>query len=78
MTAEPYEARVRACIADCQDARGYLDPAYHPTADGAVKLIPHGGNAEAGEQIRQTFAAVTSQAAYQRHRAEAATPEAGS
>ena len=60
--AEPYEAEVRGYVADCQRLRGQLDPAYHPTANGAVKLIPHGGDAEEAERIRQTFAAVTSPA----------------
>jgi len=60
MTAEPYAAEVRAYIADCLRHRAQLDPAYHPTADGAVKLIPHGGNAEEAERIRATFTAVTS------------------
>jgi Protein of unknown function (DUF3631) len=52
MTAEPYAAEVRAYIADCLRHRAQLDPAYHPTADGAVKLIPHGGNADVSDRIR--------------------------
>ena len=60
MTGEPYAAEVRAYIADCLRHRAQLDPAYHPTADGAVKFIPHGGDAEEAERIRQTFTAVTS------------------
>ena len=60
--AEPYEAEVRGYVADCLRLRGQLAPAYHPTADGAVKLIPHGSDAEEAERIRQTFAAVTSPA----------------
>jgi hypothetical protein len=63
VTGQPYEADVRAYIADCQRHRSQLDPKYHPTADGAVKMIPHNGNAEAAEQIRQTFTALTSPAA---------------
>jgi Bifunctional DNA primase/polymerase, N-terminal/YspA, cpYpsA-related SLOG family len=63
MTAEPYAAEVRAYLADCLAHRAQLDPAYHPTPDGAVKLIPHAGNADEAERIRQTFAAVTSLAA---------------
>jgi hypothetical protein len=39
---------------------GQLDPAYHPTADGAVKLIPHRGDQQAAEDIRATFTALTS------------------
>ena len=42
MTGQPYAAEIRAYIADCLRHRAQLDPAYHPTADGAVKLIPHG------------------------------------
>ena len=66
MTGQPYAAEVRAYIADCQRHRAQLDPAYHPTADGAVKMIPHGGNPEEAEQIRQTFTAATSPAAVHR------------
>ena len=33
---EPYEAEVRGYVADCLRLRGQLDPAYHPTANGAV------------------------------------------
>ena len=39
---------------------GQLDPAYHPTADGAVKLIPHRGDPAAADDIRATFTALTS------------------
>ena len=56
---DQYEASVRGYIADCQRHRGLLNPAYHPTADGAVKMIPHQGNAEAAEAIRHTSATVT-------------------
>ena len=56
---EPYEAEVRGYVADCLRLRGQIDPAYHPTANGAVKLIPHGGDVEEAERIRQTFATVT-------------------
>ena len=58
--AEPFEAEVRGYVADCLRLRAQLDPAYHPTANGAVKLIPHSGDAEEAERIRQTFATVTS------------------
>ena len=57
--AEPYEAQVRGYVADCERLRAQLDPAYHPTAAGAVKLIPHGGDVEEAERIRETFATVT-------------------
>ena len=63
MTGEPYAAEIRAYIADCLRHRAQLDPAYHPTADGAVKLIPHGSDPEEAERIRQAFTAVTSLAA---------------
>jgi Bifunctional DNA primase/polymerase, N-terminal/YspA, cpYpsA-related SLOG family len=56
----PYEALVRAYIDGCQAMRGQLNPAYHPTADGAVKLIPHRGDPAAAEDIRATFTALTS------------------
>ena len=60
MTPRPYEAAVRAYLADCVRHRAQLDPAYHPTAAGAVKMIPHGANPEAAEQIRQAFTVLTS------------------
>ena len=56
----PYERLVRAYIDGCQRMRGHLDPAYHPTADGAVKLIPHRRDPAAAEDIRATFTALTS------------------
>ena len=42
--------RVRGYVADCLRLRAQLDPAYHPTANGAVKLIPHSGDAEEAER----------------------------
>ena len=60
MTPQPYEAEVRAYLADCVRHRAQLDPAYHPTAAGAVKMIPHGANPDQAEQIRQAFTALTS------------------
>ena len=57
-----YEDQVRAYLADCRraaaemDARGSaMDPRYHPTADGACKLIPHGGDPAEAAKIRQAF-----------------------
>ena len=41
MTALPYAAEVAAYLADCTTAGDRLDRRYHPTEDGAVKLIPH-------------------------------------
>jgi len=58
VTGQPYEAEVRAYLADCRRHRAQLDTAYHPTADGAVKMIPHGGRTEGAGQIRQVFAAL--------------------
>ena len=49
---------MRAYLADCHRHRAQLDPACHPTADGAVKMIPHGGRTEDAGQIRQAFAAL--------------------
>ena len=66
MTGKPYEAAVRAYITDCLRHRAQLDPAYHPTQDGAVKFIPHSGDPEEAERIRQTFSAVTSHPAADR------------
>jgi len=36
-----------------------LDRRYHPTADGAVKMIAHAGNLAEAEKIRQAFAELT-------------------
>jgi hypothetical protein len=58
----PYDDQVRAYLADCRKAaaelgaRGSaLDPKYHPTADGAVKMIPHRGDPAEAKVIRQAF-----------------------
>jgi hypothetical protein len=53
----PYGAEVRAYLADCAAHQG-LDRRYHPTADGAVKMIWHRGPDEA-DQIRSTFNMLT-------------------
>ena len=58
MTGQPYTAEVRAYIADCLRHRAQLDPAHHPTADGAVKMIPHRGDPGEAETIRATFTAI--------------------
>jgi len=63
VTGQPHEAEVRAYLADCHRHRAQLDPAYHPTADGAVKMIPHGCTEDAG-QIRQAFAALAAAPAH--------------
>ena len=61
MTADlPYQAPVEDYITACLAMRGQLDPTYHPTADGAVKMIPHRGNPAAADDIRATFTALTS------------------
>lgn len=61
MTA--YETRVREYLAYCRTAAAdlkaagsALDPKYHPTADGAVKMIPHRGDPAEAKKIRQAFA----------------------
>ena len=58
MNPEPYAAEVRAYITDCQRCCDQLNPKYHPTAGGAVKMIPHGGSAEQARQIRDAFTAI--------------------
>lgn len=57
-----YDDQVRAYLKDCREAgrelklRGsFLDPKAHPTADGAVKLIPHRGVPAKAKQIREAF-----------------------
>ena len=58
----PYDEQVRAYLADCRkaaaelEARGSaLDPKYHPSADGAVKMIPHRGDLAEAKAIREAF-----------------------
>ena len=52
----PFSAEVRAYLADCR-AWTQLDRTYHPTEEGAVKLIWHRGPEEA-EQIKAAFRSV--------------------
>jgi hypothetical protein len=49
----PFTEEVRGYLADCAAAPG-LSPKYHPTADGALKVIFHRGKAEES-QIRAAF-----------------------
>jgi hypothetical protein len=53
-----YETQVRAYLADCEQASVKLDPRYHPAADGAAKMIPHGGVPAVAKKIREAFQAV--------------------
>ena len=57
-----FEPAVRVYLRYCKQAAAelklqgsHLDPKYHPTADGAVKMIPHGGDAGDAAKIRQAF-----------------------
>lgn len=36
---EEAEAQVRAYLADCRAHRAILNPAYHPTARGCLKVV---------------------------------------
>jgi len=61
-----YDGPVREYLSYCRraaaelDAQGSsLDLKYHPTADGAVKMIPHGGDAARAKEIRQAFRELT-------------------
>jgi hypothetical protein len=65
--AAGYAGQVREYLAYCADARGQVeargsgvDARYHPSADGAVKMIPHGSDRVRAEAIRQAFAELTS------------------
>jgi hypothetical protein len=65
-----YAAQVREYLAYCSDARGQVeahgfrvDPRHHPSAEGAVKMIPHGSDRARAEAIRQTYAELTPEAA---------------
>lgn len=44
-------------IIDCKRHRRILDPQYHPTADGAVKLIYHRGTGDR-KYIKDEFARI--------------------
>jgi len=57
-TTHPYAAEIRGYITGCLAHRGQLDPAYHPTADGAVKMIPHRADPGEAAKIRATFTAI--------------------
>ena len=65
-----YEQQVRDYLAYCQGAAAHmaavgwpLDPKYHPTADGAVKMIPHSGDTSEAAKIRAVFRDLTGSAA---------------
>lgn len=51
-------AQVRVYLRDCEEAPG-LSRAYHPTEAGALRVIFHRNDAEAG-QIRWAFGRVLS------------------
>jgi hypothetical protein len=59
----PFAAEVAAYLDDCAACRPPLDSRYHPTEDGAVKMIPHRRHADreadktAEDQIRAAFRA---------------------
>ncbi len=55
----PYEAQVLAYLADCRQAKTLLDGRWHPTGDGAVKVIWHNGDKAEARKIRETFAALS-------------------
>lgn len=52
----PFAAEVATYLADCATHARLLNPAHHPTEDGALKLIWHRGPDQAG-QIREAFRA---------------------
>jgi hypothetical protein len=60
-----YESAVRDYFAYCELAAAELEAAgscldrkWHPTADGAVKMIPHHRDPTEAAKIRQAFTAV--------------------
>lgn len=68
--AADYAGQIREYLTYCQAARehleargGRLDPKYHPSADGAVKMISHGGDKAGAEVIRRAFGELTSEVA---------------
>jgi hypothetical protein len=46
-------AQIRAYQADCYAARKILNPRYHPTAAGFLKLIPHQGDMQRHQILRE-------------------------
>jgi hypothetical protein len=63
---EDYERLVRAYLSDCARAAAWLEarhsslhPRFHPTLAGALKMIPHGGDAGKAAKIRAAYEAVT-------------------
>lgn len=61
-----YDGPVRDYLAYCKRAAAelklqgsVLDPKYHPTADGAVKMIPHAGDLTEAKKIRHAFRDLT-------------------
>ena len=63
-----YAGQVREYLAYCADARGQVgargfrvDPRHHPSAEGAVKMIPHGSDRARADVIRRTFGELTSE-----------------
>jgi len=66
--AADYAGHVREYLAYCEAAReqleacgGRVDPRYHPSADGAVKMIPHGSDKARADAIRRAFGELTSE-----------------
>lgn len=65
-----YDGPVREYLAYCKRAAAelklqgsHLDPRFHPTADGAVKMIPHSGDTAEAKKIREAFREATEAAA---------------
>jgi hypothetical protein len=54
-----YLTYCRKSAAQLKAAGSALDPKYHPTADGAAKMIPHDGDAGRAKAIRQAFRELT-------------------
>ena len=61
-----YDQQVRSYLRYCERSRremeaagSHLDPKYHPTEAGALKLIFHGGDTAKAAQIRQAFREIT-------------------
>jgi hypothetical protein len=66
--AADYAGQIREYLTYCEAAReqleargGRVDPRYHPSADGAVKMIPHGSDRARAAAIRRAFSDLTSE-----------------
>ena len=54
-----YLTYCRKAAAELEAGGSSLDPKYHPTADGAAKMIPHNSVSAEARKIREAFRELT-------------------